>query len=171
MVSKTAELDRRDQVTATTCWPSFPSREGKRGQHLLNRVHPTCTERQSLNKECGWKGGDSGGLAQWEQLGEREKKRKERKNLTLTGLLMEGVSHRSKCQPTKLGTVPLLTGQRLAFATIRPSRSSAWRVLDGSRGRLGTSRPRLSLSWPPSSRRCFLRNWLSVPGLRKPGGG
>jgi hypothetical protein len=28
----------------------------------LNRVHPPCTERQSLNKECGWKGGDRGAL-------------------------------------------------------------------------------------------------------------
>jgi len=64
-------------------------------------VHPPCTERQSLNKECGWKGGDRGGLAQWEQFGKeeikkkkekKEKKRKnERKGLTLTGLLMEGL--------------------------------------------------------------------------------
>ena len=38
-----------------------------RWQHLLNQVHPNCTERQSLNKECGWKGGDRGGLAQWKK--------------------------------------------------------------------------------------------------------
>jgi hypothetical protein len=29
---KTAELDRRDQVTATKSWPNFPSREGNRGR-------------------------------------------------------------------------------------------------------------------------------------------
>jgi SnoaL-like domain len=63
----------------------------------MNRVHPTCTERPSLNKECGWKGGDRGGLAQREQFGKRRNKEKERKKqkngrkaLTLTGLLMEG---------------------------------------------------------------------------------
>jgi len=69
------------------------------GPKGLNQVHPTCTERQSLNKECGWKGGDRGGLAEWDNLekeeineAEREKKRKdERKVLTLTGLRMEGL--------------------------------------------------------------------------------
>jgi len=25
----------------------------------MKREHPTCTERQSLVEECGWKGGDS----------------------------------------------------------------------------------------------------------------
>jgi len=53
------------------------------------------------HKECGWKGGDRGGLAQWEQLEKEEIKRKkekksgknERKGLTLTGLLMEGTDH------------------------------------------------------------------------------
>jgi hypothetical protein len=49
--------------------------------------------RKSLTKECGWKDGDRGVLAGWEQLGERKKKREEtnrkkRKGLTLTGLLM-----------------------------------------------------------------------------------
>jgi len=28
----TAELNRRDQVTATNSWPNFPSSEGKRGR-------------------------------------------------------------------------------------------------------------------------------------------
>jgi hypothetical protein len=67
----------------------------------LNQVHPTCTERPSLNKECGWKGGDRGGLAQWEQFGkrrnkeeERKKEKNESKGLTLTGLLMEGLEVR-----------------------------------------------------------------------------
>jgi len=65
----------------------------------MNRVHPNCTERQSLNKECGWKGGDRSGLAQGQELTERKRKTKniltgkgKRKTyLTLTGLLMEGV--------------------------------------------------------------------------------
>src|ERR1700756_2274108 len=40
----------------------------------MNRVHPTCTERQSLNKECGWKGGDRSGLAQGQELTGRKRK-------------------------------------------------------------------------------------------------
>jgi hypothetical protein len=48
----------------------------------MNREHPTCTERKPLNKECGWKGGDIGGLA------EREKREKimERAKKLLTGI-------------------------------------------------------------------------------------
>jgi hypothetical protein len=81
---QTAELDRRDQVTATKSWPNFPSKEGSRGRKsgsstYWNQVHPPCTERQSLNKECGWKGGDRGGLAQWEQFGKRRNKEEETK--------------------------------------------------------------------------------------------
>src|ERR1700745_2996115 len=76
----TAELDRRDQVTATKSWPSFlrkgEQRSITRWQHLLNQVHPTCTERPSLTKECGWKGGDRGGLAQWEKGTIKKKKNK-----------------------------------------------------------------------------------------------
>jgi hypothetical protein len=66
---------------------------------------PTETSTPNLHratiahKECGWKGGDRGGLAQWEQFGKRKNKEEERKNerknerngLTLTGLLMEGI--------------------------------------------------------------------------------
>src|SRR6516165_1921712 len=33
------------------------------GPKGLNREHPTCTEQKLLNYECGWKGGDRGGLA------------------------------------------------------------------------------------------------------------
>src|SRR5260221_13114109 len=36
------------------------------GQH-------TSTERISLTKECGWKDGDRGGLAEWEQTHGKEK--------------------------------------------------------------------------------------------------
>src|SRR6266403_3459809 len=66
----------------------------------MKRVHPTCTERQSLNKECGWKGGDRSGLAQGQELTGRKRRTKtslqERKTyLTLTGLLMEGLAPNS----------------------------------------------------------------------------
>jgi hypothetical protein len=36
-------------------------------------------DRQSLNKECGWKGGDRSGLARWEQFGKRRNKEEEEK--------------------------------------------------------------------------------------------
>jgi hypothetical protein len=39
----------------------------------MNREHPTGTERTSLTKECGWKGGDRGGLAEWEQIHGKKK--------------------------------------------------------------------------------------------------
>ena len=55
----------------------------------MNREHPTGTERTSLTEECGWKGGDRGGLAEWEK---KEKTHVESKTLlTGIGLLMEGV--------------------------------------------------------------------------------
>ncbi len=63
----TRDLGKGRGINLNCIWP------------LLKRVHPTCTERQSLNKECGWKGGDRGGLAQWEQFGKRRNKEEERK--------------------------------------------------------------------------------------------
>ncbi len=42
------------------------------------------------HKECGWKDGDRGGLAEWELT---LRKKKVKVCLTSTGLLMEGVSH------------------------------------------------------------------------------
>jgi hypothetical protein len=53
------------------------------------REHPPSTERISLTKECGWKDGDRGGLAEWEQT---HGKKKAKFALTSTGLLMEGLS-------------------------------------------------------------------------------
>src|SRR4029077_20858629 len=58
-----------------------------RWQHRLNREHPTCTERQSLIEECGWKGGDSGDSAGKKQHDQQIPKPIP---LTPTGLLMEG---------------------------------------------------------------------------------
>jgi len=52
----------------------------------MNREHPTGTERKSLNYECGWKGGDRGGLAErkkWKKL-----RKEQEKLLTGVGLLM-----------------------------------------------------------------------------------
>ena len=60
----------------------------------MNREHPTGTERKSLTQECGWKGGDRGGLA---ERGKREKIYGEsKKPLTGIGLLMEGASRENK---------------------------------------------------------------------------
>jgi hypothetical protein len=36
---QTAELDRRDQVTATKSWPNFPSRKGSRGRLLASSTY------------------------------------------------------------------------------------------------------------------------------------
>jgi hypothetical protein len=60
---------RRVPVTASMAWPNFPStkmeeRSTNRWQHRLKREHPTCTERNKIaQRECGWKGGDSGDSA------------------------------------------------------------------------------------------------------------
>ena len=59
----------------------------------MNREHPTGTERKSLNYECGWKGGDRGGLAGRKKFAERKRiVEKSKKLLTGVGLLMEGAS-------------------------------------------------------------------------------
>jgi hypothetical protein len=46
----------------------------------MNREHPTGTERKSLNYECGWKGGDRGGLAERKKFAERKKMWEKAKN-------------------------------------------------------------------------------------------
>jgi len=51
-------------------------------ENPLNWEHPPCTERPSLNKECGWKDGDRGGLAQM-QGNPQEGKRKQKEKNTL----------------------------------------------------------------------------------------
>src|SRR6202162_3281768 len=97
-----AELNRRVQVTATKSWGPTPTETvGTEVDYQiaapLKREHPTGTERQWLNKECGWKDGDRGGPAQTQKpLGGKRKT-----NLTLTGLLMEGLGlrGRSSCRP------------------------------------------------------------------------
>jgi hypothetical protein len=85
-------------VTATKSRPTLPSQKGKqrsiiRWQHLLKREHPTGTERESLNYECGWKGGDRGGLAVRKNVSNEKKvAEKSKKLLTGIGLLMEGLN-------------------------------------------------------------------------------
>jgi hypothetical protein len=54
---------------------------------LLRWLNGICCEN-SLNKECGWKDGDRGGSARTQEAHRRKKK----SDLTLTGLLMEGVT-------------------------------------------------------------------------------
>jgi hypothetical protein len=58
--------------------------------------------KKSLNKECGWKDGDRGGLAQTQEPTGRKKRKEEterrKKHLTLTGLLMEGLSLSLPCR-------------------------------------------------------------------------
>jgi hypothetical protein len=51
-------------------------------------IFSASTERISLTEECGWKDGDRGGLAEWEQT---HGKKKAKCALTSTGLLMEGL--------------------------------------------------------------------------------
>lgn len=102
----------------------------------MNREHPTGTERKSLNYECGWKGGDRGGLA------EREKERKNhgesKKLLTGIGLLMEGPI-------AILAVASWITDQR-AFK----SASSTSQVAVGPRGK-GFSPPATDPSLPADS--------------------
>src|SRR6516225_1872062 len=60
----------------------------------MNREHPNCTERNSLNYECGWKGGDRGGSAGRKRLWNEKNVEKSKKLLTGIGLLMEGLRRR-----------------------------------------------------------------------------
>ena len=61
----------------------------------MNRERPTGTERKSLNYECGWKGGDRGGLAERKKTKAlRESDKRVKTLLTRIGLLMEGLSNR-----------------------------------------------------------------------------
>jgi hypothetical protein len=81
-------------VTATKSWgPTLTETVGREVDYQVaaptEREHPPCTERLSLTKECGWKDGDRGGLAEWKQI---HGKKKEKVCLDSTGLLMEGVT-------------------------------------------------------------------------------
>jgi len=65
-------------VTATNSWAPTPTEKVEREVDYqlaaaTEREHPPGTERISLTKECGWKDGDSGGLAEWEQTHGKKK--------------------------------------------------------------------------------------------------
>ena len=79
-------------MTATKSWGPTPAEQvGTEVDYQvaapLKREHPTGTERISLTKECGWKDGDRGGPVQTQNPLVRKRKT----DLTLTGLLMEGL--------------------------------------------------------------------------------
>jgi hypothetical protein len=67
-------------TTRAGCWESLTADE----------VRPTCTQRNSLTKECGWKDGDRDGPARTQCIHRQEE---EKTHLTHTGLLMEGLEH------------------------------------------------------------------------------
>jgi len=80
-------------VTATKSWGPTPTE--KLGREVANQVAapteartPTKHRANIAHKECGWKDGDRGGLAEWEQI---HGMKKCKCALTSTGLLMEGV--------------------------------------------------------------------------------
>ena len=80
-------------MTATKSWrPTSTVKVGREDANQVaaptEREHPPCTERTIAHKECGWKDGNRGGLAAYEQ---RHGKKKAKCALTSTGLLMEGV--------------------------------------------------------------------------------
>jgi len=80
---QTAELDRRDQVTATNSWLSSFERGTEVDYQVAAPTEsstPNWHRARIAHQECGWKGGDRGGLAQWEQFGKRRNKEEERKN-------------------------------------------------------------------------------------------
>jgi hypothetical protein len=60
------------QVTAIKSWGTTPTEKvGREIDYQVagptEREHPPCTERTIAHKECEWKDGDRGGLAEWEQ--------------------------------------------------------------------------------------------------------
>ena len=80
-------------MTATNSWgPTLTETVGREDDNQV--AAPTETRTPTLHraniahKECGWKDGDRGGLAEWELT---LRKKKVKVCLTSTGLLMEGV--------------------------------------------------------------------------------
>jgi hypothetical protein len=53
---------------------------GKIKRERVSKQPSSTTERKSLTKECGWKGGDGGGLPQWEQFGKRKNEEEKEEN-------------------------------------------------------------------------------------------
>jgi hypothetical protein len=93
----------------------------------LKREHPTCTERQSLDKECGWKDGDRGGPAQTQN----PLVRKRRTDLTLTGLLMEGLGDGNAESFCQLRRAPNPQCKRRVFYITDTGREQAYLLYKG----------------------------------------
>src|ERR1700678_1450793 len=77
---RTAELDRRVQVTATKSWgPTLTETVGTEVAYQVAAPRetrtPTLHRANIAHQECGWKDGDRGGLAEWKQT-KRKKKAK-----------------------------------------------------------------------------------------------
>jgi hypothetical protein len=100
---QTAELDRRDQVTATNSWPRSLRKEGT---EVANQVAaPTESSTPNLHRATiapqrvrmeGWRQRRLGSMGTiWKRRNKEEERKNERKGLTLTGLLMEGLERSS----------------------------------------------------------------------------
>jgi hypothetical protein len=102
---QTAELNRRDQVTAPNSWPSFGRKTGAKVDYQV--AAPTVLGTPTMHRAKiaqprvrmeGWRQRRPGSNARNPQEGKRKQKEKtslqERRktSLTLTGLLMEGVT-------------------------------------------------------------------------------
>src|SRR6266404_8417588 len=77
---QTAELDRRDQVTATNSWPNFPSREGSKVDNQVAaptesstpNLHRATIAQQRVRME-GWRQRRLGSTAKTSTWEEKEK--------------------------------------------------------------------------------------------------
>jgi hypothetical protein len=101
----TAELNRRDQVTATKSWPSALRKEGREVDYQVAapnesstpKLHRAKIAQQRVRME-GWRQERLGSRAGTHTEKEKNKniltgKEKRKTYLTLTGLLMEGPCH------------------------------------------------------------------------------
>jgi hypothetical protein len=95
---QTAELDRRDQVTATKSWPSFLQKGGTEVDYQIAaptesrtpNLHRATIAQQRVRME-GWRQRRLGSMGIiWKKKKQGRRKKNERSALTLTGLLMPG---------------------------------------------------------------------------------
>jgi hypothetical protein len=96
---QTAELDRRDQVTAAKSWPSSLRKGGTEVDYQvaaptessIPNLHRATIAQQRVRME-GWRQRRLGSTGKnLHQGGKRKTDRKRKIDLTLTGLLMEGI--------------------------------------------------------------------------------
>ena len=72
-------LGRAIETSASYEARSAPSLYPTGGPKGLNWERPPCTERKSLNQECGWKDGDRGGPARMQGIHGRERENRKSK--------------------------------------------------------------------------------------------